>query len=194
MTPRANQFRLRWMPWIVTVGLILILLVTFPRVEKLGDRYRNFLPIVGGACAVLTGSAPEYALRFAISWSGVHTVKTVLGESPLNQRPAGDFRGMPSGHAASSAFGASSLVNDCVTNSLPAKVAAIVAAGYVGNSRVVAERHNIWQVLIGTLWAIFVERAFRREGPVRSAIIRRLQPVTRPVRRLVSRARSGSSR
>lgn len=155
---------------IVLVVIALVVLITGPRVERLGDRYQIALPIVALGCSIANGSGPEYLLRYGVLWVGIHGPKNALGAASFNMRPNGSDAGMPSGHTATAVFGASTLVSDCVGDSLPAKAATLIAAGFTGASRIDAHAHTIWQVLAGAIWGVICDRALRQRGPARVAV------------------------
>ena len=155
---------------LVLAVIVAVALLTGARAERLGDRYQVALPLLGLACAAASGSAPDYVLRYAVLWTGIRASKNALGRSPINLRPHHGDGGMPSGHTASASFGASALVHGCLAASPPARLAAVVAAGFTGASRISAEKHTIWQVLAGVLWALVCERALRSEGASRAAV------------------------
>lgn len=164
----------RWSPRaLARLGLAVILavaLLTGFQPERLGDRYQVALPLMGLACATVSGSAPEYLLRYAVLWTGIRAGKNGLGRHPVNIRPRGGDGGMPSGHTASASFGASALVHGCFAASPPAQMAAVVAAGFTGASRMDAGKHTIWQVLAGALWALLCDRALRAASPRRDRL------------------------
>lgn len=169
----------RWSPRaLARLGLAVILavaLLTGLQSERLGDRYQVALPLMGLACAAVSGSAPEYVLRYAVLWTGIRAGKNALGRHPVNIRPRGGDGGMPSGHTASASFGASALVHGCFAASPPAQMAAVVAAGFTGASRIDAGKHTIWQVLAGALWALLCERTMRAASPRRDRVARALR-------------------
>lgn len=177
------------LPRLVAAVLIAVALVVGAHSERLGDRYQVALPLLGLGCAAATGGAPEYVLRYAVLWTGIRAGKNGLGHHPLNMRPAGGDGGMPSGHTASAAFGASSLVHGCLAGSPAVQTAAVLAAGFTGASRVEAGAHTIWQVLAGVLWALLCDRALRATGPARAAVIRGLHGIGQDSRRLAARLR-----
>lgn len=161
----------RWLPRLVLGYMLAVFAVTGFHAERLGDRYQVALPLLGLSCAAATGSAPEYVLRYMVAWSGMRLAKNTLGDRPYALRPGGGQAGMPSGHTTSAVVGASALVTSCLASSPPGQAVAILAAGFTGASRVSAGAHTIWQVFAAVIWAIVCERAFRREGPARRAIL-----------------------
>lgn len=146
---------------LIVGGLALVMLLSPLQSERWGDRFQVALPLMGLGCAIATGGAAEYFLRFVAMEVIVHGTKNGLAETELNRRPNGGYRGMPSGHTAAASFGASALVQNCMRDSLPAQAAVIIAAGFTGASRIESGHHNIWQVLFGALVGWGTERAFR---------------------------------
>lgn len=143
--------------WLV-LGLVLV--VTGPRIEKLGDRYQIALPLMALGCQIANGSAVEFVLRYAVGFTGLHGVKRGLGEMPLNARPWGGFQGFPSGHTAAASFGAASLVTSCVRRHPLTQTAVIVTAGFTGGSRVAVGAHDLLQVTAGAIWGATCALAF----------------------------------
>ncbi|MCP5038340.1 MAG: phosphatase PAP2 family protein [Rhodobacteraceae bacterium] len=157
--------------YIILAVLTLTVLFTPPIAERYGDRLQVALPLLGLGCAVVTGGAGEYLVRFLVLEIAIHGPKNALGDLPINQRPWGGNKGFPSGHSASAAFGASALVHECVQKSPFVKGAVIIAAGFVGTSRVESGAHNIWQVLAGILTGWGIERLLRRNTPARRRVL-----------------------
>lgn len=145
---------------IFTLGMVV--LTCNPTAEKYGDRLQIALPLLALGCNVATGGAGEYAVRYFSMLFTVHASKNILGDAEINQRPRGGGHGFPSAHTASATIGASSLVHECIGNSPILKTGVIVTAAFVGTSRVDAGAHTIWQVLVGAIWALIFDRAFRR--------------------------------
>ncbi len=112
----------------------------------------------------------QYLGRYVLLETIVKGSKFGLGDAPINQRPNGGNKGFPSGHTAAASFGATALITTCLKSSHVAQMVAVVAAGFVGTSRVDAGKHTPWQVLAGALvgWATQIlaltafDRAFRR--------------------------------
>ncbi len=150
--------------WLV---LALVLVVTGPRIEKLGDRYQIALPVLALGCQIANGRAVEYVLRYAVGFTGLHAVKRGLGEAPLNARPRGGYQGFPSGHTAAASFGAASLASACVRGHPLTQGAVIIAAGYTGGSRVAVGAHDLLQVTAGAIWGTGCALAFGRGSRTR---------------------------
>jgi membrane-associated phospholipid phosphatase len=161
MTPVPTLWKAR--------ALILILLATLAvsgrSVERLGTSYQYVLPLAALACSVSTGQAADFMIRYGVQLALVHGPKTALAGTRINQRPRGGDFGMPSGHTATATLGASRLVHDCVTGHPVAQFTAILAAGYVGGSRIAVGAHDVWQVILGALVGWTCDRAFRRCTP-----------------------------
>lgn len=138
--------------------------------DKIGDNIQIALPLAGLGCAAVEGRALQYFGRFLLMEGAIHGSKSLLGDAPLNQRPNGGGKGFPSGHTTAAAFGATALVQSCLSSSKSAQAAVVIGAGFVGTSRVDAGAHTIWQVLAGAAlgWILQVaaltafDRAFRR--------------------------------
>ena len=168
---------------IVAAALILALALVRPGAERYGDSIQNALPVAGLVCAAAGGGTADYLLRSLVLAAGIHGPKNALGDAPLNRRPNGSDEGFPSGHTAAATFGASAIVRTCVSHAPVFQAAVVVAAGFVGTSRVDAGKHTIWQVLAGAIWGLLADRAFRGLGRGSwSAVRRRLSRPPRIVR------------
>lgn len=153
-----------WRVRAILAVLALTLVLSPWRIERLGDNFQIALPVLALGCSVANGEAGEYALRFAAQWLTVQGTKQALGTRPVNRRPNGNYRGMPSGHAAAAFFGASNLTRRCIAGNPAVKAVVWATAVFVGGSRIQARAHDIWQVLIGALIGWLGDRAFRRRG------------------------------
>lgn len=154
-----------WSIRAILVALVLTFLISGKQVEKLGDSYQIALPIIALGCSVANGQALDYTIRYVVQWAGVHSSKFLLGEAAINQRPNGGYFGMPSGHTATAVFGASYIVHECVGKNPWVKGVTLLTAGFVGGSRIEANAHTIWQVLMGALVGWMGDRTFRRGSP-----------------------------
>lgn len=159
--------------WIIVLVLAIAVGVSLPATERIGDRLQYALPVLGLGCAVLTGGAGEYLLRYVAGTALVHASKAALGKAAINQRPRGGYAGFPSGHTAAASFGASALVNECVSGSPLVQGTIILAAGFTGASRIEAGAHTIWQVLAGAIIGFLSERLLRPGSPLRARLARR---------------------
>lgn len=157
-TPPASQPPMR--PWLRRLfrrfGLAMLLAILLSAValsdrtvEHTGDNVQLALPLSGLACAVATGQGVKYVGRFVLLFSLYTGSKRGLGEVPLNERPNGGYAGFPSGHTSASTFGATWLASTCLAQSPVAQGVAILAAGFVGGTRIEHGSHNVWQVLAG---------------------------------------------
>lgn len=165
---RAQLTRVRRVQIVLAVlGLIA---VTAPNPERLGDRYQVALPILALGCEVMNGSGLEYVGRYAVMFVGMHGTKRALGLNPINHRPKGGLEGFPSGHTATATFGATSLIQSCVTKAPVAQIAVALAAGYTGGSRIETRWHTLSQVMAGAIWGIFCSMAFRKDTAARRGI------------------------
>ena len=161
----------RWRGALIAIFLTLALVGTEQRAESYGDTLQVVLPLAGLGCSIATGGAWEYFGRYAVMWGAVHAAKQGVPE-PYSLRPSGGALGFPSGHASSSAFGASALVFSCLEDAPLLKTAVVVAAGFTATSRVEVDAHDIWQTFAGVVWAIFCERFLRRRSRLRSRVER----------------------
>ncbi|WEF24407.1 outer membrane beta-barrel protein [Paracoccus sp. S3-43] len=180
--------------WLVMAVLAGLIFVSGPRAERWGDNFQIGLPLLALGCQIAQGKAPELLLRYAVLFAGIHTPKAALGDAPLNRRPSGSPGGMPSGHTATAVFGASALLHDCVRHNLFVRAGIVLAAAFTGASRIEADAHSIWQVLLGAIWGLICDRALRRPSWARSAATRGLARVgdrlAVPTRRLADRLRA----
>ena len=152
----------------VLLGILaLAVLLTPPQAERYGDRIQVVLPFLAWACAGNVGAGAEFVLRYGVMFTLAHATKRVLGDAPVNQRPGGGGKGFPSAHTSTAVLGASALVQTCLRNQPLAQGVVLLAAGFVGASRIEAGKHDIWQVLGGALLGWGCERALRRPSPQR---------------------------
>ena len=147
---------------VISLSLLAVIGVTETSARRYGDNLQIALPILALGCEIVNGRGLDYAGRYAVMFLGVHGTKRSLGETELNARPNGGTHGFPSGHTATAAFGASSLVQRCITGSPVVQSGVIIAAAFVGTSRVDADAHTIWQVLVGGIWGVMCDQGFRR--------------------------------
>jgi len=147
---------------LMLVALFGTFLVSPKQIEKLGDSYQIALPMIGLGCALANGQVADFAIRYISQWSVVQSSKSLLGDAAINQRPNGHGRGMPSGHTATAFFGASYIATSCSGGNIWMKSAAYLTAIFVGGSRIEANAHDIWQVLLGALVGWLGDRAFRK--------------------------------
>jgi membrane-associated phospholipid phosphatase len=157
----------------VLTGLLALVVLLSPRhVETYGDRLQVALPVLALACAANVGDGAEFVLRYGVMFTLAHGTKTVLGDAPVNLRPGGGDKGFPSAHTSTAVLGASGLVHTCLRNQPLAQGVVLLAAGFVGASRIEAGKHDIWQVLGGALLGWGCERALRRPSPQRERVRR----------------------
>lgn len=166
---------LAWLRKLARVHLVFVVLMAAalygPRdVRQIGDRIQIALPTLAWGCAVLNGQGAEYALRFTAMMLVAHGSKHALGQAPINIRPDGGDLGFPSAHTSASALGASSLAHDCLSASPVGKAIVVLAAGFVGGSRIESSRHDIWQVLAGAILGWGSDRILRRDSRARRAV------------------------
>lgn len=154
----------------IVFAVLGVIAVTAPSPERLGDRYQVALPILALGCEVANGSGLEYVGRYVVMFIGVHGSKQALGSTPINHRPKGGLEGFPSGHMATATFGATSLIQSCVTKAPVAQIAVALAAGYTGGSRIETRWHTLTQVIAGAIWGIICSMAFRKDTAARRSI------------------------
>ena len=152
---------------VILAAIALTVLFSERSAERYGDRLQITLPVLALGCQIVNGQGAEYLLRYGVMFFGVHGSKRALADTPINVRPDGGLLGFPSAHTSTAVFGASSLVNDCITGHPVVKGVVLLTAGFVGASRIESERHDIWQVLAGALIGWAADRAFRRNSPRR---------------------------
>ncbi|WP_372839848.1 phosphatase PAP2 family protein [Phaeovulum sp.] len=179
MLAAARRLSMRARVAIILAVLALVVAATPREVERYGDNLQIALPALAIGCSVLNGDVGEYLARYVVMFTGVHGTKRALGDAPINLRPSGSLLGFPSGHTATAAFGASALVQSCITGHPVAKTVVILAAAFTGASRIEANAHTIWQVLAGAIWGIFCDRFLRPGSPWRGPVLRRLSALWR---------------
>lgn len=158
-------------------ALAATLLLSEPTIRRYGDNLQIALPLLAWGCSATKGSGRETALRFVSMLAVAHGTKAALGDAPLNIRPSGGDHGFPSAHTSAAAFGASSLARDCFRGNIGAQAVVVIAAVFVGGSRIAVGAHDIWQVLAGGLLGWACDRALRH-GPMREAVIRRARQMS----------------
>lgn len=150
-------------------------------VRRYGDNLQIALPLLAWGCAATGGGGgKEFALRFATMFTAVHASKTVLGDAGLNLRPGGAEGGFPSAHTAAATLGASSLVQGCLRGNPAAQAVVVIAAAFVGGSRIEVGAHDIWQVLAGGLLGWLCNHALRH-GPARARLCASLSALGRRI-------------
>lgn len=168
---------------LVLAALALCVMVCEPQVRRYGDRVQVVLPMVAWACAAAEGRGRELVLRFAGVFVAAHGSKRLLGDMPLNRRPGGGEHGFPSAHTAAAAFGASALVHDCIGGHPVARALVVIAAAFVGGSRIEVGAHDIWHVLAGGLLGWGGDRVLRADTARRRRIADRLARLGRRMQR-----------
>ena len=169
--------------FLVTGVLSLVLAIGAGRVEKTGNDLQVALPLLAWGCAAANGDAVEYLGRYLVMLGSVHAAKWAFGDAAFNRRPRGDSFGMPSAHTATAALGASRLAGDCLAGNPVAAAVSVLAAGFVGGSRIAAGAHDLLQVLIGAAVGLLADRAFGKGSRGRDWLRHRLR-----LRRQVSAA------
>lgn len=156
---------------IILAVLALTVLMTEPVARRYGDRLQIALPTLAWGCAIANRAGTEFAVRFAAMFVAAHGAKRALGDTPLNIRPTGREHGFPSAHTSAAVLGASSLIHDCIPGKTGAAAVVVMAAGFVGASRIEARAHDIWQVLAGAILGYAADRALRRDSAARRRLI-----------------------
>ncbi|MGB8813912.1 MAG: phosphatase PAP2 family protein [Paracoccaceae bacterium] len=146
---------------LVLLALALCVALCEPQSRRYGDRLQIALPMIAWGCSALNRSGSEFAARFAGMFIVAHGSKRLLGDASINIRPSGSGHGFPSAHTAAAALGASSIVHDCLLGHPGVKAVVVIAAAYVGGSRIEANAHDIWQVLAGGLLGWGADRVLR---------------------------------
>lgn len=159
---------------LVLMLLALTLALTEPALRRYGDNLQIALPMVAWACASTDGRGTELLLRFAGVMAVAHGTKAALGDSALNHRPSGGSAGFPSAHTTAAVFGASSLASDCLRGHPLAQAVSIIAAGFVGGSRIEAQAHDLVQVTAGAALGWAGDRVLRRDSALRRRVAARL--------------------
>ena len=161
--------------FLVTGVLSLVLAFGAGRIEKTGDDLQVALPLLAWGCAAANGDAVEYLGRYLVMLGSVHTAKWAFGDAAFNRRPNGGSFGMPSAHTSTAVLGASRLAGECLAGNPVAAAVAVLAAGFVGGSRIVAGKHDLWQVLIGAAVGLLADRVFGKGSRAREWLRRRLR-------------------
>lgn len=182
----GKLFRFLGLTHFILGALAATLLLSEPSIRRYGDNLQIALPLLAWGCSATKGSGREYALRFVSMLAIAHGTKAALGDAPLNIRPSGGDHGFPSAHTSAAAFGASSLTHDCLRGNIGAQVVVVIAAVFVGGSRIAVGAHDIWQVLAGGLLGWACDRALRR-GPWREALISHARQMAERQRRLLQK-------
>lgn len=168
---------------LVLGALAATVLLSEPTSRRYGDNLQIALPALAWGCAATRGGGREFALRFASMFVIAHSSKLLLGDTALNQRPSGGGQGFPSAHTAAAAIGASSLMQDCLRGNAGAQAVVVIAAAFVGASRIEVGAHDIWQVLAGAILGWAADRALRRDSRARRRVILGLVRLTATARR-----------
>lgn len=147
---------------LVLGALVAALLWSDSSPGRIGDNVQIALPLVAWGCAIKQKSGKDYALGFFSMLGLVHATKAGLGEAEMNQRPNGGDKGFPSGHTAAAAYGTSALLHECLDRNPAIRAVVIIAAAFVGASRIEVGAHDIWQVLAGAILGWASERLLRR--------------------------------
>lgn len=146
------------MTWLKNRALIWVLVlivgaaaISTRTTEGVGDRLQVALPLAGLGCAIASGEGIRYTGRYVLMTFVLQGSKRGLGEAEINARPNGGYHGMPSGHTTAATFGAAGIVQHCLAGNAPAQTAVVLAAGFVGGTRIDVGAHDVWQVLAGAI-------------------------------------------
>ena len=160
----------------VIIAIIVVCLsFTTQRAERYGDTIQIVLPLLAWACEGSVGQGTEYVVRYTAMLVTAHAAKFALAGTEVNRRPNGGEKGFPSAHTSTAVLGASAMVHGCLRNRPVAQAAVLIAAGFVGGSRIDAGAHNIWQVFAGALLGYLCDRLLRAKSAMRSRVVRFLQ-------------------
>ena len=119
--------------------------------ETLGDIGQVLLPVIAGGSTLIIESDDKAFLQFiksfGVSWAGTHIMKRAINK----ERPNEGNYAFPSGHTAAAFSGASFIHRRYgKTYGIPA----YLIAGYVGWSRVQADKHDWWDIAGGAACGI----------------------------------------
>jgi membrane-associated phospholipid phosphatase len=148
----------------IAVCLALTVMISLPSPERIGDRVQIALPLLAFGCSLANGRAGIYVERAGLLAVAIHGPRNAIGDHPWNARPDGGSIGLVSGHTAAATFGASALLRDCVSAIPWIRAPIIFSAAFVGASRIESDRHTIWQVLLGGILGLALDRL--RFGPL----------------------------
>lgn len=119
--------------------------------EDFGTAMKYGLPAAAALCAHRQHRLEDLAVRGILQAALVWGLKEVLSDSPIGQRPSGQGKGFPSGHAAMAFFGATDLAGKCFHDRPAPAAASYGLAGLAGYSRIHAGQHDATQVMSGAL-------------------------------------------
>nr|WP_318272772.1 phosphatase PAP2 family protein [Paracoccus saliphilus] len=122
--------------------------------ERFGTTMKYGMPLAAAVCAADQDRLEDFAIRGAVQVGLVLALKALTDGSGLGQRPTGEGRGFPSGHAAAAGFGAADLAGKCFVDEPALGAVAYGAAGLTAFSRVQAGEHSTEQALAGSLIGI----------------------------------------
>jgi len=174
---------------LVLAALALAVLTSAPVARSYGDRLQIALPLIAWACAAKNRAGTEFAIRFMGMMVLAHGTKAAFGEARINQRPGGGDKGFPSAHTSAATIGASSLVHDCIASHPVGKALVVLAAAFVGGTRIDAGKHDVWQVLAGGLLGWGSDRVLRRKSRMRERLVTGISIIFRAIRARLASAR-----
>ena len=151
----------------IILSVILAFIVTLdmsPNTRRMGDRLQYMLPFVASVCALDAGELGRTLGRYTLGYLSAQAFRNGLPQTGINQRPDGGGNGFPSTHTYAAAFGASYIARTCAQRIPYIGTIAIVAAGFTASSRVEHDKHTVWQVLFGAIFALVFDRAFLKRA------------------------------
>lgn len=138
--------------------------------ERFGTAMKYGMPLAAAVCAADQDRLEDFALRGAVQAGLVLALKALTDGSSLGQRPTGEGRGFPSGHAAAAGFGAADLAGKCFEDEPGLGAVAYGVAGLTAVSRVQAGEHTAAQALAGSVIGISLGAASLGIGSEGAAI------------------------
>jgi len=160
---------------VIAAIIVVCLSFTANRAERYGDTIQIVLPLLAWACEGSVGRGTEYVARYTVMLATAHAAKLALTGTEVNRRPNGGEKGFPSAHTSTAVLGASAMVHGCLSRQPIAQAAVVIAAGFVGGSRIDAGAHNVWQVFAGALLGYLCDRLLRANSALRCRVIRFLR-------------------
>lgn len=123
--------------------------------EQAGDVLRWVLPAAAAGCAWQQERLTSYAVGLGTAAVVTEGLKRGLGDGGINERPNGESKGFPSGHAVTAFSGAGDLMMHCAPGNPWVAAAAGGAAVVVAASRLDADEHDLLQVAAGAALGFF---------------------------------------
>lgn len=115
-------------------------------IKKTGDHLQTIIPLI--TLVVILWRVPDLTLAFVVSWAINMLVTHGTKYAVFRRRPTGGFLSFPSGHTASAVHGAAfMLFHVSVSMAIPL----LLAAAFVGASRLITNKHYVSDVLAGAM-------------------------------------------